>query len=409
MLSRWLARGVDALTTAGPRIDAVNVFPVADRDTGTNCLLTLRGAADEVAGLGDDTDTGAVLGAMARGALLAARGNSGMILSHWLAGLAAGGSSLAAALSGAARSARSAVLEPEEGTVLTLASEIARAARDAERTTQDEDEVLRVAVGAGHAALATISAQHPVLRDARVPDAGACALLVLLSAWQRTETVDLGWLPDRPAAHDRDAPEVSGFEVMAVLPAGDDTLLRRRLAEVGDSVAVVTEQGEGSRLLRQSHVHCADPSAAVAVMREAAGSAPVVAVVQALSGSPRAVAVTSGAQLSAELAVRGAVVLVVESAGGAAGPLWSLAMERAVRDAATGGAHRDGQADGQPVPVLPGQWADSCAAVLPEGAVLIAEADDEERALAVLRALDVGAGHDTVAPDAQSTTGEVPA
>ncbi|NKY09355.1 DAK2 domain-containing protein, partial [Cellulomonas hominis] len=103
VLRDWLGRALPALEAARERIDAVNVFPVPDGDTGTNVLLTVRGAADELAGLDAAADGDAVLRALARGALLAARGNSGVILSRYLGGLAgAAPGSAAGAAAGAA-------------------------------------------------------------------------------------------------------------------------------------------------------------------------------------------------------------------------------------------------------------------------------------------------------------------
>ncbi|GIG25346.1 DAK2 domain-containing protein [Cellulomonas denverensis] len=456
VLRRWLVRAAQALEQAGPRIDAVNVFPVADQDTGTNCLLTLRGAVEEVAALDPAADGPAVLAAATRGSLLAARGNSGMILSHWFAGLARGAAEgVVPALAAAARSARSAVLAPEDGTVLDLAAEVARAAGDARRgedgdagglpagAAADEDrEALASALAAGQDALAAISGRHPVLRDARVLDAGACALLVVLAAWvaaadetlgapgtlgaegpdatgdlRLATALDLSWLPESaPAA----LPErgMSGFEVMAVLPAGDDDALRARLASIGDSVAVVAEPGDGPGRLRQSHVHTADPAAAVAVVQGAADPEPVLVVVEALDGrTSTAVAVTGSPERVPELARCGAVVLV--AGPGVPAGRWRPTLDRAVRDARAGGAHRvpdavhggdaapahdpapardlasapdpapahDPGPGADPVPVLPGAWAGECAAALPPGATLIAEADDEDRVLAVVRAL----------------------
>ena len=228
MLRDWLGRAVPALEAARERIDAVNVFPVPDGDTGTNVLLTVRGAADEVAALPAGADGATVLRALARGALLSARGNSGVILSRYLGGLAGEASgSLPDALAAAAAAARSAVPEPEDGTVLTVAAVVADAAGRAAAPGVDEAAALGAGVAAGRTDLARISAGHPVLRSARVVDAGACALLVLLDALAAALAgsagpVDVAWLD----AHDGAEPAgagpgetagAHGYEVVALL------------------------------------------------------------------------------------------------------------------------------------------------------------------------------------------------
>lgn len=133
---RWSRAGLDALAAAREEIDALNVFPVPDGDTGTNLYLTMESAvahAEDAA----DGDLAGVAHAIAQGALLGARGNSGVIVAQMLRAVAdvlsapsvtlGDGTALAAALDQAAVSARGAVAEPEEGTILT----VARAAADA--------------------------------------------------------------------------------------------------------------------------------------------------------------------------------------------------------------------------------------------------------------------------------------
>ncbi|HEY0187198.1 MAG TPA: DAK2 domain-containing protein [Cellulomonas sp.] len=209
----WSRRAVLAMDAARERIDAVNVFPVADADTGTNVLLTLRGGAEAVEGLPEGVDAGTALAALARGVLLSARGSSGMILSRYLgvlAGSVASGAGLGSALAAAASGARDAVQDPQEGTVLTLAVAVGEAAgdragsREPSGATGDAD-ALAAGLAAGHAALDPISAVHPVLRSARVVDAGSCALLVVLDALAdvlagRTGAPVLGWLPETDVA-----------------------------------------------------------------------------------------------------------------------------------------------------------------------------------------------------------------
>jgi dihydroxyacetone kinase-like predicted kinase len=128
-LARMVRAGADALRAQADAINAINVFPVPDGDTGTNMSLTMRAAVDAIAP-DDEVRADAVAAAAARGALIGAKGNSGVILSQILAGFAASpdhASTLdAAALAGALARAREAayrvVSMPKEGTILTAIS-----------------------------------------------------------------------------------------------------------------------------------------------------------------------------------------------------------------------------------------------------------------------------------------------
>ncbi|QZN86634.1 DAK2 domain-containing protein [Cellulomonas sp. C5510] len=372
VLRGWLDRAVPALEAARERIDAVNVFPVPDGDTGTNVLLTVRGAAEEVAARPAAAGDGPqVLQALARGALLSARGNSGVILSRYLGGLAgAAPGSLAEALRVAAEAARAAVAAPEDGTVLTVAAGVASATRHAAAAGADDASALAAGVAAGREGLARVSATHPVLRSARVVDAGACALLVLLDALAaalagRDGAVDVGWLTEhaRPGGAARgggpgDAgsappggtpPEAgagasagpSVYEVVALLGAADAATvagaLTGALGSVGDAVAVVPGDG-----LVTAHVHAPVPADAAAVL--AASGAAWTATVRALLGGARpVVACTASATAAEALADTGAVVALLPA--GTSPAAARDAVRRAAGDAAAGGG---------PVTVLPG-------------------------------------------------------
>src|SRR5215472_6041960 len=163
---RWCRLSTDALARARAAIDALNVFPVPDADTGTNMHITLMAAADAVDALPAGATSAEVWQAAARGALLGACGNSGIIVSQLLRGLAdvcapaarCDGAVVARALAHAAASARAAVSRPAEGTVLTVADAAARAA------------------------LAGTREQLDVLAACGVVDAGAAGLCVLLDS-----------------------------------------------------------------------------------------------------------------------------------------------------------------------------------------------------------------------------------
>uniref|UniRef100_UPI00254A3A1A DAK2 domain-containing protein n=1 Tax=Promicromonospora sp. MEB111 TaxID=3040301 RepID=UPI00254A3A1A len=130
----WAHGATAALRREREAIDRVNVFPVADADTGTNLYLTLREGDRAVAAAPADATGPRLLATLARAALLGARGNSGVILSEWLRGLAVAarrGGTTADLLTRAAASARSAVAVPAEGTILSAADAAGAAARAA--------------------------------------------------------------------------------------------------------------------------------------------------------------------------------------------------------------------------------------------------------------------------------------
>ncbi|WP_031097208.1 MULTISPECIES: DAK2 domain-containing protein [unclassified Streptomyces] len=193
----WCGLALRALGTAREEIDAINVYPVPDGDTGTNLYLTLESAATAVEAVFAGYETGSgepaladAVRAMAHGALIGARGNSGTILAQLLRGMAQvladdgdashiDGSELRLALRRAADSARQAVAHPVEGTVLTVASAAADAAEGAEG---DCRAVARAAYEGARAALAATPGQLAVLERAGVVDAGGRGLVAVLGA-----------------------------------------------------------------------------------------------------------------------------------------------------------------------------------------------------------------------------------
>ncbi|KUM73817.1 DAK2 domain-containing protein [Streptomyces griseorubiginosus] len=200
----WCGLALRALGRAREEIDAINVYPVADGDTGTNLYLTAESAAAAVEAV-FEAHTAHELGkpaladaarAMAHGALIGARGNSGTILAQLLRGMAqvlaadsetphTDGEGLRLALRQAADSARQAVAHPVEGTVLTVASAAADAA---ERTDGDCGTVARAAYDGARAALAETPGRLAVLGRAGVVDAGGRGLVAVLAALVETFT-----------------------------------------------------------------------------------------------------------------------------------------------------------------------------------------------------------------------------
>ncbi|MFD7704569.1 DAK2 domain-containing protein [Streptomyces caelestis] len=303
----WCGLALEALGRAREEIDAINVYPVADGDTGTNLYLTVESATAAVeavfAGHEADGDRRPALAdavrAMAHGALIGARGNSGTILAQLLRGMAqvlaadgapahADGEGLRTALRHAADSARRAVAHPVEGTVLTVA---AAAAEAAGRADGDCGAVARAAHEGARAALAETPARLAVLRRAGVVDAGGRGLVAVLAALVETftgeaprgvpamggprggsvrvagpvpharveETGGPGACADGGAAPGP-GPGGPAFEVIYLLEAGDAAVarLRDRLDALGDSLVVVGGDG-----LWNVHVHVDDAGAAV--------------------------------------------------------------------------------------------------------------------------------------------------
>ena len=171
-------------------INALNVFPVPDGDTGTNMLLTMRSVNDECS-RATDSSVEAVMSAMAHGALLGARGNSGVILSQFFYGLAQGlqgkdesnGEDLAHALESASRAAYNSVSKPVDGTMLTVIRELSQAATrraGGDGGYGDPLSVLEAALGAAKESLSRTPLQLPVLREAGVVDAGGQGVVTLL-------------------------------------------------------------------------------------------------------------------------------------------------------------------------------------------------------------------------------------
>jgi DAK2 domain fusion protein YloV len=278
---RWYRSALAALEATRAEINSLNVFPVADADTGTNLLMTLRGAAEPVlvrgaadgAWAGQSGDLAQDVAAMARRSLLGARGSSGVILSQLLRGIAevlaaqtrpADGAALTAGFERAVVLAYAAVAQPVEGTMLTVAREAAEAARTA------SSDQLAVAVGAAakaaRDALTRTPSQLDVLGRAGVVDAGGRGLVVLLDVLEAVVAERTVVLPQRRLASPRtdlneqsDGPSPA-YEVMYLINTDDARVpaLRAALDEIGDSVVV--SGGDG---LWNVHLHTNDAPAAV--------------------------------------------------------------------------------------------------------------------------------------------------
>jgi DAK2 domain fusion protein YloV len=272
----WVTLCVEGLAAARAEIDALNVFPVPDRDTGTNAYLTFVAGAEAIEAEGPDADLPALVKAFADGLLTGAKGNCGVILSQFVRAFVAEigddfdltGEQVARCFSVAARAGYAAVGRPVEGTILTVAAAAADGAQaGAESSGGDVRKVFASAAGAAREALARTPMQMDRLAQAGVVDAGGRALVVVLDATEQRYT---GRVPDRPApflptpfASDATGDLTEGgpsYEVMFLLEADDDRIpaLRSTLDGLGDSLVVV-----GGDRLWNVHVHVDDVGAAI--------------------------------------------------------------------------------------------------------------------------------------------------
>ena len=324
----WVVLAMELLTQARPVLNEANVFPVADSDTGTNLCLTLGDGRDALDALGPGVGLEEALRALARGALLGARGNSGIILSEYLRGFALGVArdplpaagapgTLAAGLLEASRCAYAAVGHPREGTMLTAAAGAAQAAAAAVGAVPPPGlrKVVDVARVGAQAALERSVHELDVLRTANMLDAGAYGLVLILDAlglalsqtavpgtamseaagtitiMDSLAVTDPSALPSGPEllpAGTEHAPHTAldgEFEVMFVVEhtvvedsaAGEQEIeavgvtLREKLLQVGDSVVVVggadAPGGQGGAVTGtwQVHVHTDAPLEALRV------------------------------------------------------------------------------------------------------------------------------------------------
>ena len=279
-IRRFAEVALEALAAAREEIDALNVYPVPDGDTGTNLFLTFESARDGLLEAEPADDLRVALAGFARGALLGARGNSGVIFSqivgaHCKHMAQAGPDDRAAVvfaegLQAAAEAAYAAVGEPVEGTILT----VAKAAADAATASAVDERhrlghVIRAAASAAREALLRTPEQLAVLRDAGVVDAGGRGLCVILDAAETAVTGKRPVTADvRIGSHAIPVPLPTGdltsdgpsYEVMYLLDADDARIpdLRARLAPLGDSLVVVGGDG-----LWNVHVHVDDVGAAI--------------------------------------------------------------------------------------------------------------------------------------------------
>ncbi len=191
-LKRLVESGLLWLKTNQQTVNALNVFPVPDGDTGTNMMLTMSAAWNEIKDAGE-LHAGRMAGLVAKGALMGARGNSGVILSQLWRGFARAiqeceivdAPALVRGLVEARHTAYKGVVKPVEGTILTVAKDIALAAEAALAETQDPIEILARCVRAADASLQRTPDLLPILKQAGVVDAGGKGLFFILEGMLR--------------------------------------------------------------------------------------------------------------------------------------------------------------------------------------------------------------------------------
>ena len=287
LLRDWAEQAADNLAELRGEINDLNVFPIPDSDTGSNMLFTMRAAAEGAASVPDNSTVTEVARAMADAAVANARGNSGVILSQVLVGLAdaadlqAGtsdpsfGSLVAAGLRLGSLSAVRAVSEPKEGTVLTLIRVAAQVAAD--HIADTPADFARAIADECADALEQTPDQLPELASAGVVDAGGRGFLALLDALVAVLTgvanrrrryrgiLTGGGNPGHSDDSCTGGADMD-FEVMYLLdgaPPAQIAALRDTLNDLGNAVVIVGDSSSGDGERFSVHVHTCDPGAAV--------------------------------------------------------------------------------------------------------------------------------------------------
>ena len=271
-LHKLALAGLNNLERNQQKINDLNVFPVPDGDTGTNMLLTMRAANKRIKD-NEDEHVGRVAQEISQGALMGARGNSGVILSQIWRGLAAGlkgkaqfnAADLALALQEASNTAYKGVMRPVEGTILTVIREGAEEAQDAVSKSTDLRFVLERVLERCEQVLAQTPEMLPVLKQAGVVDAGGQGLVYILEGMLKYVhgeelaapiTIDEANLPAQARAIPEEGSVENPYDVQFILLGqGMDVLkIRAEIDAMGDSTVIV---GDESTI--KVHVHVKDP------------------------------------------------------------------------------------------------------------------------------------------------------
>ncbi|NDO46823.1 DAK2 domain-containing protein [Clostridium sp. MD294] len=280
ILKKMMIAGANRLNEKKHIVDALNVFPVPDGDTGTNMSLTALAAAKEAEKI-NSLSISEVAKAISNGALRGARGNSGVITSQILRGFSKGlqdleeadTKELAQALQQAVKTAYKAVMKPKEGTILTVAKACADSASKIAETTQDIDVFFQKIIEDGNAMLLQTTEMLPVLKQAGVVDAGGKGLLYLLEgAFESRNSIEVLKIAE-PSQN-----QSENFEALASVENVSITFgycteffilvnnveekvvqnLKTYLATIGDSIVCVSDEE-----LIKIHVHTDHPGLAL--------------------------------------------------------------------------------------------------------------------------------------------------
>ena len=274
LLKRLIRAGLAWLAHHQVAINALNVYPVPDGDTGTNMLLTMQSAYEEIHNSPED-EASVIAQKVAHGALMGARGNSGVILSQLFRGFARSLEGVAAfntiqfaaALREASAMAYKGVIKPVEGTILTVAREAAEAGVAAAATSPDLIYVLERVVQEARDSVTRTPTLLRVLADAGVVDAGGQGFYVILEGMLRFTKGDRLLLDAELAeainlhAPQPETEEGYGYDIQFIINGQDLKVeeIRARIAAMGESALVVGD----SRAVKV-HVHCVEPGTAIA-------------------------------------------------------------------------------------------------------------------------------------------------
>ena len=283
LLKRCFIAGANNLERNKEYINELNVFPVPDGDTGTNMTMTIQSAAKAVAAI-EEPDMASVCKAISSGSLRGARGNSGVILSQLLRGFcrvvmeqdAIDTAVLAQAFVKASETAYKAVMKPKEGTILTVAREMADKMKELAPQKEDVRELLGEVVAWGDEALARTPEQLPVLKEAGVVDSGGQGLMTalkgalavlegketgeaLLSAGESAGAVSERAVSGKLSTDDIRFGYCTEFIVNLAKPLSEEELsgFKAFLESIGDSIVCVADED-----MVKVHVHTNHPGQA---------------------------------------------------------------------------------------------------------------------------------------------------